>query len=150
MYEIDSYMDSQSICFSKSIRKEALLDELVELSHKNGKISDLEGFRKAIQDREKIISTGIGLGIAVPHAKLNGIEEFFITVGLPEKPLEWEAIDDEPVSFVFMIGGPADRQNDYLGILSKLVLFSKNDARRAALLGAKSPEEVIELFVSKD
>ncbi|MDC7241404.1 MAG: PTS sugar transporter subunit IIA [Spirochaetales bacterium] len=150
MYEIDSYMDSQSICYSKSSRKEQLLDELVELSYKNGKIKDLEGFRKAIQDREKIISTGIGLGIAVPHAKLAGIDEFFITVGLPEKPVEWESIDDEPVSFVFMIGGPADRQNDYLGILSKLVLFSKNEARRSAMLSASSPEEVIRQFVSKD
>ncbi len=149
MYELDSYMDAQSICFSKAASKEGLLEELVELSFKNGKVKDLAQFKKAIFDREKIISTGIGLGIAVPHAKLDGIDDFFISVGLPEKALEWEAIDDQPISFVFLIGGPEHKQNEYLGILSKLVLFSKNEARRTGLLNAKSPEEVIELFVSK-
>jgi len=150
MYELNTLMDKRDVCFTCGGEKEKILNELVELSYKNGRVPDLEVFRTAILEREKIISTGIGLGVAVPHAKLPGIEKFFITVGILSEPTDWQAIDDKPASIVFLIGGPDNRQKDYLSILSKLVLFSKNEKRRKALKEATSAEEIINLFTMKN
>lgn len=149
MYELDSYMAKDNINFIKSHKKQDILKEMVQLSYEKGKIKDLDSFQEAILDRENIISTGIGLGIAVPHAKLKNIDEFFVTVGILSEPVEWESIDNEPVSIIFMIGGPDNRQKEYLGILSKLVLFSKNSSRRKEILSATTPEEVINQFIQR-
>ncbi|MBN2625348.1 MAG: PTS sugar transporter subunit IIA [Spirochaetales bacterium] len=150
MYELDSYMDVENIVYLQDRDKKNVLEKMVKLSFDTGKIGDLEKFRTAILDREAIMSTGLGLGLAVPHAKLRGIEEFFVTIGILKNPVEWQAIDDQPVSLVFMIGGPDDRQQDYLGILSKLVLFTKNKDRHEGILKASTPEEVISLFTTRN
>ena len=139
-------MDPQAVYFTDIEDKHEILDKLVELSFRAGKVPDHEEFKTAIFDREKIMSTGIGLGVAVPHAKLPSIEEFFVTIGILRQPVDWQAIDDKPVSIVFLIGGPADRQNDYLRILSKLTLYMKNEKRREALVAADSAQEILRHF----
>ena len=149
MYELDSYMDVKNIGFIQESKKKEVLEKMVQMSFDNGKIKDFESFKSAIIEREGIMSTGLGLGMAVPHAKLKGIDEFFVTIGILQDPVDWQAIDDQPVSLVFMIGGPDNRQKDYLGILSKLVLFTKNKKRHEGLLKAATPEEVIQLFTTR-
>lgn len=146
MKQLHEYMDPHAVYFTDIEDKHEILDKLVELSYRTEKVPDHEEFRNAIFDREEIMSTGIGLGVAVPHAKLPSIEEFFITIGILKTPVDWQSIDDKPVSIVFLIGGPANRQNDYLRILSKLTLFSKNEKRREVLVAAESAEEVIRHF----
>ena len=70
--------------------------------------------------REKIVSTGIGMGVAIPHAKLPSFDRFFLAVGLQKVKdgIDWDALDGAPVRLIFMIGGPANQQTDYLKILS--------------------------------
>ena len=149
MYDLDSYMDVKNIIYIDESKKNEVLEKMVQLSFDNGKIKDLDRFRTAIFNREDIMSTGIGLGLAVPHAKLPGIDEFFVTIGILKKPVDWQSIDDHAVSLVFMIGGPDNRQQDYLAILSKLVLFVKNKKRHEGILEASTPEEVIQLFINR-
>ncbi len=146
MKQLHEYMDPANMYFTDCTVKDEVLENMVDICFSAGKVKDLDDFKTAIFEREAIMSTGIGLGVAVPHAKRNGIEEFFITVGILQEPVDWQAIDDEPVLIVFLIGGPDNRQKDYLRILSKLVLFTKNQKRREALSQAETPEEVIALF----
>jgi PTS system nitrogen regulatory IIA component len=146
MKQLHEYMDPAATYFTSKSNKDEILEEMVTISYEAGKVPDFDEFKAAIFEREMIMSTGIGLGVAVPHAKLPSIGEFFITTGILRQAVDWQAIDDLPVSVVFLIGGPDDRQKDYLRILSKLVLFSKNQKRREALLQADSPEEVITHF----
>jgi len=146
MKQLHEYMDPKNMYFSNCREKDTILTDMVDLCYSAGKIRDLDTFKEAIFEREAIMSTGIGLGVAVPHAKIAGIEEFFITVGILENPVDWQAIDDQPVSIVFLIGGPDNRQKDYLRILSKLVLFTKNESRRTALMHATSPQDIITHF----
>jgi PTS system nitrogen regulatory IIA component len=114
---------------------------------KAGKIKHRDAFYHAILEREKIVSTGIGLGVAVPHAKLEGYQEFFIAIGIQKKKgIEWNALDGAPVKLIFMIGGPENRQTEYLKILSHLTMAIKNEERRKKILKAVSPSDVIELF----
>ena len=146
MKQLHEYMDPRNMYFSDCINKDEILESMVDICFTAEKVRDLDDFKTAIFEREAIMSTGIGLGVAVPHAKRKGIAEFFITVGILQEAVDWQAIDDLPVSIVFLIGGPDNRQKDYLRILSKLVLFTKSAQRREALAKAQSPDEVIALF----
>lgn len=140
------YFDPQLVMFSEAPDQNTLIKNLVDLLEKNHKLKDKESFYKAIIEREKIVSTGIGMGIAVPHAKLPGYETFFIAIAIHRKGLDWKAIDSLPVRLVFMIGGPDDRQTEYLQILSRLTLAIKDEERRKKMLQLDSQEEIINLF----
>ncbi len=61
-------------------------------------------------EREKIVSTGIGMGVAIPTPKLNSVEDFFIAIAVLTHGVEWNALDGGPVRLIFMIGGPDDKQ----------------------------------------
>ena len=122
------------------------LKALIELGCENGKIHDKQVFYDSILEREKIVSTGIGMGVAIPHAKLPNYEDFFITIAILRKGVDWKALDGAPVRLIFMIGGPDDKQTEYLQILSNLTLAIKDEARRKKMLTLNSQEDIIQLF----
>ncbi len=143
---IHDYLTTDCIFFSDASDKETVFNLAIKRAFDTGKLSRIDDFTEAIKKREDLISTGIGLGIAIPHAKIAGIKDFFITCVILKYGVEWESIDKQPVRIVFLIGGPADRQTDYLKILSKLILIIRNSSRRENLLKAKTPEEVMNIF----
>ena len=126
--------------------RENALNELIMAAFKDEKIENADDFKKAIFDREKIISTGVGLGIALPHAKIDGVKDFFIMIGICENSIDWDSLDGEPVNLIFMIGGPNNDQKAYLQILAKLMLVVKNGKRRESILNSVDSQEVINLF----
>jgi len=130
-----------------STRDEAI-EKLVDLLLEAKQIKDARHFYKAVLDREKIVSTGIGLGVAIPHAKLKEFDDFFIAIGIQkEKGLDWNSLDNNPVRLIFLIGGPEKRQTDYLQLLSKLTSALKEESLRKALIsGNLEKEQVIQLF----
>ncbi len=145
---ISNYLDPRLISFLDVSARDEAIDQLVSNLEKSDKLKDRNAFFAAILEREKIVSTGIGLGVAIPHAKLKGYPDFFISVGIQRgQGIEWNALDGGPVHLIFMIGGPEDRQTEYLKILSHLTLAIKNEERRKKLLKAKTPQEVIDLFL---
>ena len=140
-------LDSRLISFLDADTRDEAIDALVELLGKEGKLPNKMVFRDAIFHRENLVSTGIGMGVAVPHAKMKNFPNFFIAVGIQKKKgLDWNALDLTPVRIVFMIGGPEDRQSEYLQILSQLTSALRNVDLRKALLKSQSPEQVIRLF----
>ena len=144
---ISDYLDPRIVVFLESEKRDDVLQELVMLLEKTHKLYNAEVFYQAILEREKIVSTGIGLGVAIPHAKLEGYEGFFIAIGIQRKKgIEWNALDGAPVRLIFMIGGPDNKQTEYLKILSHLTMAIKNEERRKKLLKAYNPQEVIDLF----
>lgn len=145
--KISNYI--QTLSFLDASNRNEAIDALIELLEKKRKLPNKMAFRKAIFDREELISTGIGMGVAVPHAKLKGFDDFFIAVGIQQKKgIEWEAIDKAPVRLIFLIGGPDDRQNEYLQILSQLTNAIKDQDLRKTLMQASSDQEVLEAFSS--
>lgn len=144
---LSEYIDPELITFLDVSDQREGLTALVDLLEERGKLQDRERFFQAILSREKIVSTGIGIGIAIPHAKLAGYSEFFLAIGLQgEKGIPWQALDGLPVHAIFMIGGPEDRQAEYLNILSMITTAVKDEVRRKALFAAKSVDEVVALF----
>jgi len=146
---ISDYLDSRLITFLDASSRDEAIDALIDLLESEGKFVDKEQFRQAIFHREKLVSTGIGMGVAVPHAKLNEFPHFFIAIGIQQKKgLDWDALDKAPVRLIFMIGGPDHKQTEYLQILSLLTSAIRDVDLRKQLLNADSPEEVLELFSS--
>ncbi len=143
---ISKYLSSELITFLKVDGREEALLELSTLLYERGKLKEKEPFYQAILERERIISTGIGMGVAIPHAKLPIYNNFFIALGIHRKGIPWDAIDGLPVRLIFMIGGPDHKQTEYLQILSRLTLALKDEERRKKMLQLDSPEAILALF----
>lgn len=144
---ISDYLDSRLIAFLEVDTRDQAIDALIDLLDSEEKLPDKEAFRKAIFHREKLVSTGIGMGVAVPHAKLKGFTDFFVAVGIQQKKgIEWNALDTAPVRLIFLIGGPEEKQTEYLQILSLLTSAIRDVNLRKRLLAAQTPEEAEELF----
>lgn len=145
--QISKYMDQKMVVFFHATSRDEALGYLVDVIHSADKLMEgRKAFYSAIMEREKIVSTGIGMGVAIPHAKLPGYDQFFIAVGVLKKPIDWNSLDHAPVRLIFMIGGPDDKQTEYLQILSSLTLVIKDEERRKKLLHCTNPKAVIELF----
>ncbi|WP_042281007.1 PTS sugar transporter subunit IIA [Candidatus Protochlamydia sp. R18] len=143
---ISNYLDSNLVVFLSTPTRNEALRELVHVAYESGKLDNEELFYQAIIEREKIVSTGIGMGAAIPHAKLPSYDRFFIVIGILQKAVEWHALDGGPVRLIFLIGGPDDKQTEYLQLLSNLTQAIKNEERRKKLLTLSNPKEIIELF----
>lgn len=133
-----------------STRDEAIQTLAASLANAAG-FADPQPFFKAVLQREQIVSTGIGMGVAVPHAKLSNFQNFFLVIGIQKiKGIEWNSLDHLPVRLIFLIGGPDDRQGEYLQILSQLTSAIKGSDFRNQLLRATTADEVIALFSHED
>ncbi len=143
---ISKYLNPKLITFIHSTERNGALKELVELLDQQKRLEDSDAFYKAILEREKIVSTGIGMGVAVPHAKLPEYDTFFIAIGIHQQGIAWDALDGMPVRLIFMIGGPDDKQTEYLQLLSRLTLAIKDSDRRKKMLQLNNPKDMIALF----
>jgi PTS system nitrogen regulatory IIA component len=136
-----------SVCFLSAVSRNEALLQLVDALEQEGRLQDAPGFYRALLERERIMSTGIGQGVAVPHAKLPGALRFFVAVGIQSgEGLDWGALDGAPVRLILLIGGPGDQPVEYLQLLSGLTWVAKSDAQRARLFSAKGAAEVLSLF----
>lgn len=146
MNKIASYLDPELIAFLDANNRDEALLSLVKLAHSKGNVTDIQEFYDALIDRESIVSTGIGMAVAIPHAKLPSYDDFFIAIGVLRKGVDWNTIDDSSVRLIFMIGGPDDKQTEYLKILSGITSALKEDDRRKKILRASSSQEIMELL----
>lgn len=140
------HLDERLVLFLESGSRDEALASLVDALAAHGKLRDRDEFYQAILDREKIVSTGIGMGVALPHAKLPSLSSFFIAIGVHHRGLDWDALDGAPVRLIFMIGGPDNQQTEYLQLLSRLTLAIKDEEIRKKLLQSTSPKEMMTLF----
>lgn len=146
MIKIFNYLNPDLVLFLDCQTRDEALNKMVDNLHAKAKIQNKEIFIQALLDREKIVSTGIGMGVAIPHAKFSEFDDFFISIGLLNKGVHWGSLDGAPVKIIFMIGGPDDKQTEYLQILSALTIAIKDEERRKKMLTLNSPISMIELF----
>ena len=137
-----------TVCLLHASNRSEALYQLAEALKKAGEIENSKRFYQEIIKREGIVSTGIGMGVAIPHAKLENYDHFFLAIGVQKakKGIEWDALDGVPIRLIFMIGGPADRQTEYLQILSHLTATIKDEELRKGFLACSSNKELISLF----
>ncbi len=126
--------------------KEGVLKELCKLLFNTKLVKDEEVVLQAVMAREQAGSTGCGCGVAVPHARLAGVERCALALGISKTGVEFGAVDGTPVKIFFFIVGPQKAPETYLRLLSQIAQLIKEEEFRAALLDCASPSEVIELF----
>lgn len=130
----------------RSRDKEGVLRELVQMLYDAGKIKDKEEVLKALLDREALMSTGIGYGIAIPHAKSKSVNNIIVAFGRSEEGVDYQALDGEPVYLIFLIMASEDALQLHIKALAKISRLLKNAQFREALRRAKAAKEILELF----
>lgn len=144
---ISDYLEEDLVVFLEASSQNEALEHLIGKLDEANKLHDKAAFFQAILDREKIISTGIGIGVAIPHAKISGYKDFFVAIGIQRgEGIEWQSLDGLPVRLIFLIGGPDDQQTQYLNILSMITTAIKDEEKRNEMLKAKNAAEVIAIF----
>lgn len=128
-----------------SSKREALL-EIIENLGKSEGVTDTTALRKAILDREEIMSTGVGLTIAVPHAKLSSVKAFTLALARSAKGIDYDSLDGQPVRIIVMIAAPDNDQNTYLRVLASVMQVLRNDVNRRAIMTAADAAAIIEVF----
>jgi len=126
----------------------AVIDALVDTLVKTGKIrpEDRETVRKAVKDREVSKSTGIGYGIAMPHASVPGVSDVVVVVARLNPPVDFQALDDKPVSLCVLLLTPQGQFQRHLQTLAAFARFLNDKERRAKLETAQTAEEMLAVF----
>jgi len=130
--------------------KETVLNNMVDLVSKSSKIIDKEKVRNAIFNREKIMSTGVGKGFAIPHGKTDGITDIVAAFGITENDINFESLDGEPVKFIFLLVGKENLVGPHLKLLSRISRLLNKDEFRTKLASATTSEEIKELFEQEE
>lgn len=130
--------------------KNSAIDELVDVLFKAGKLTDREQYKAAILKREEQSTTGIGDGIAIPHAKTAAVKQAAIAFGKSVAGVEYEALDGQPSHLFFMIAAPDGANNTHLEALSRLATILMKEDARQKLMAATTADEVLTIIDSYD
>jgi fructose-specific phosphotransferase system IIA component len=126
--------------------KREVIDELVDLLSAAGKVSDPAGLKQAVWTREQTRTTGIGQGLAIPHGKSAGMGALAMALGRPAEPLDFDAIDGQPVRLVVLLASPPDRTSDHIEALARISRLMMMDEFRERIYRAESAGEIYELL----
>lgn len=148
---ITDLLDKRSISLDAAPKtKSEALDMAVDLMVKSEKISDREAYRKQVYLREEESTTGIGEGIAIPHGKCDAVKKPGLAAMVVKNGVEFEALDDEPVTLLFLIAAPNTEDNIHLDVLSKLSVMLMDDNFTESLRNAGSVDEFMEIIDKAD
>lgn len=151
--KLSDYLSStEYIILDDNVRtKEEIIHHLVKLSEKTGQLSDSALFEKNVLLREQISTTGLGHGVAIPHSKDRAVKDLFCVFIRSKRPIDFDALDGEPVDLFFMIGSPIVKATgEYLELLAKVSLFANDEYRRDQIRHVSSPEEFLALVKEFD
>ncbi len=130
--------------------KSDLLRKLVDLATKSGSVQDPAGALHAVEEREKIMTTGIGHGVAIPHGKTNAVRDLVAAFAVTEEGVDFGSLDGEPVRLAFILLGPKEPSGPHIRMLSRMSRLMNREDLRAKLINAKSVAEVRALFTDAE
>lgn len=134
----------------KSTTKHDALEELCGLLADDPNVTDCPAFLDAIYKREELVSTGVGLGVAIPHVKIAEVKDYVVAVGRKTDGIEFDSLDGQPVRLIFLIGASDKQTRDFVKMLARVMRLLKEGANRVALLEAAIPDEFIEIIRKDD
>ncbi len=130
--------------------KEDAIKEMASRFVGAGVVKDEKKFVEALREREKIGTTAIGDGIAIPHARSDAVEGLTVVLARSEQGIDFESLDGKPVHLIFMIASSPDINKEYLQILARIARLCKNDKMRNALVKAKDKRAIMDLIKGFD
>lgn len=148
---ITDLLDTRSISLTSSPQtKSEALDQAVALMVKSGKINNEEAYRKQVYAREEESTTGIGEGIAIPHGKCDAVSKPGLAAMVIKNGVEFDSLDGEPVTLLFLIAAPNTKDNVHLDVLSKLSVMLMDEEFTENLRNAKSVDEFLSIIDQAD
>lgn len=124
--------------------KDELLRELVDVVARDGEITAVEEVLRAVREREAVLSTGIGNGVAIPHGKSSAVPELRMAAGITAEPVDFEALDGRPVRLFFLLVGPETAAGPHIKALSRISRLVRKPEVRERLLGTDDAESFYE------
>lgn len=148
---ITDLLDKRSISLTSAPKsKEEALNEAIALMAESGKINDTEGYRKQVFAREEESTTGVGEGIAIPHGKCAAVNRPGLAAMVIKDGVDFESLDGEPVTLLFLIAAPDTKDNVHLDVLSKLSMMLMDEEFTKNLRNASTAEEFLEIIDKAD
>ena len=126
--------------------KNDLLERMVGMLVQGGRVPQSEALMGELLKRERVMSTGIGGGIALPHALSNDLDQLHMVFARTAQPIDFEALDGQPVDLVFMLVGPKSSGNRYVKLLARVSRLLQNEDFKQRLRSAAAPDDVLEVF----
>ena len=149
--KITDLLDPRSISLDAApTSKSETLDKAVELMAASGKLSDVEAFRKQVYAREEESTTGIGEGIAIPHGKCDAVKKPGLAAMVIKNGVDFDSLDGEPVTLLFLIAAPNTKDNVHLDVLSKLSVLMMDENFSDSLRNASSVEDFLSIIDKAD
>jgi fructose-specific phosphotransferase system IIA component len=130
--------------------KNEAIKELVDLLAANGEVQDAKKVLEAVLERETTRTTGIGNGLAIPHGKCNGTDHLIMALGKARTPIDFQAIDGRPVTWIWLLTSPPDKTGPHIHALARISRLMTIDKFRQALAGAKTPQEVFDIVQQQE
>jgi len=148
LYEL---LDKDSIVISlASNTKDDVLEEMVDVLHHTAKITSRDTVLKAILDRERIMTTGIGNGVAVPHCKTAAVDHLVAALGISPQGIDFQAPDNQPAHLIFILVAEENNPGPHVRALARLARLLSNKDVRNALLASRSPEDLLQTIREKE
>ena len=148
---VTDLLDERSISLTGTPKtKSEALDQIIDLMVKSGKINDREAYRAQVYAREEESTTGIGEGIAIPHGKCDAVTKPGLAAMVIKDGVEFDSLDGQPVTLMFLIAAPNTKDNVHLDVLSKLSVLLMDENFADNLRNAKSVDEFLKIVDKAD
>ena len=130
--------------------KQALLEELVGVLQASGAVADGAAVLMSVQARERVLSTGVGCGVAIPHGRSDSVPALAMAAGVTDAPVDFDSLDGQPVRLLFLLVGSDDSAGLHVKALSRISRLVRKDEFRTRLAGARSPEEFLAVLAEAE
>lgn len=148
---IFSLLNEETVLPNLEVKNKAeILEKMIASLGEMLSQEELEEIKEAVFERERIMSTGVGKGLAIPHGKASSIDQTYAAFAILKEPVDYEAIDSEAVDLVFLLVGPQTSNNMHIKMLSRISRLMNNTGFRERLRGCSTAEEIIEQFKNEE
>lgn len=145
--KLSKFCSEDLITFNlKAVTKEAVLKELVDLASKSNLVKDSPELFSDVKERENLVTTGVGYGVAFPHAKTKATKGIVIAFGRSDKGVDFDAMDHKPAHLFFLIAAPEDAIGAHLNVMARLSYIMKSEENRAKMMNVTSPGELLQMI----
>jgi len=145
-FRLGTHLRADRILDLKSTSKEEALREMVDVLRDAPEVTDLEDFYKAILQREKTMSTGLGIGLALPHVKIPSVRDFVVVLGRKREGIEFESLDKKPAYIIILVGASQKQHKEFLLVIARIAQLFRDENVRDEILNAESREEILEII----
>ncbi|MCC5940139.1 MAG: PTS sugar transporter subunit IIA [Balneolaceae bacterium] len=146
-----SLLDNTTILSNVDVSdKDELLNLMIDTLKEKVEDDQLDEIRKSVFEREKIMSTGVGKSLAIPHGKVSFIEENLASFAILNEPIDFDSIDEKPVKMAFLLVGPEKKNSVHIKLLSRISRLMNSTSFRESLIACTTSEEIHNVFEQEE